>query len=153
MLFAGTRRDGFKALTPERRRIKLITIATTATIRNARSRGSPNRSSERLAATRISPRETQSRTPPTTTAMRLDGIPLVRSPISARKSDNSTRTSSRTSSRRSRSSRAGRIGQLILPISSPIRPATATAPQGFFLILDSTSPSSAANLSCALAAD
>ena len=58
MLFAGTMRDGFKALTPERRRIKLITIATTATIRNARSRGSPKRRRNRLAATKTSPRET-----------------------------------------------------------------------------------------------
>ena len=44
MLFAGTRRDGLSAPTPDRSRSKLITIATTATIRNARSRGSPNRS-------------------------------------------------------------------------------------------------------------
>jgi hypothetical protein len=34
-----------------------------------------------------------------------------------------------------------------------LRPAIATAPQGFFFIRDSTSPSIAANLSCAFAAD
>ena len=45
MLLAGMNRDGFRPATPQRRESKLTAIATTATIRNAKSRGSPKRSS------------------------------------------------------------------------------------------------------------
>jgi hypothetical protein len=53
MLFEGASRDGFRPLRPEISAKEPAAIATSATIRNARSAGIPKRRSARLIATKI----------------------------------------------------------------------------------------------------
>src|SRR5208337_4580247 len=53
MLFAGASREGFRLRTPERSASRPATITTNATMRKARSSGTPKRAINRLVATKI----------------------------------------------------------------------------------------------------
>ena len=79
MLFEGASRAGFRPLRPEIKAKEPTAIATSATIRNARSAGIPKRRSARLIATKMRVSPIGRKRSPTPTFVRLEEIEAPRS--------------------------------------------------------------------------